>query len=253
MPDDHSTATPLSTVVVIMAMAEEARPLIEALSFQPVPGVFAPLPMRAYDARLKRLHVRLVLNGEDPVYGVQNIGTQPATLAAQAAIQVFRPDLLMNAGTAGGFASRGAEIGTVYLSTGFKYHDRRIPLPGGYENYGIGNYPAAEAPALARALSLPTGIVSTGNSLELIERDQQMLERNGAVAKEMEAAAIAWVADLHGVPFLALKSITNLLDSARASEAQFLENLDRAVASLTRTLLEALRFLDGKSLEDLKR
>jgi len=246
-----ATATPLSSVVILVAMAEEARPLIEALSFQPLPGAFDPLPMQAYEARLKRLQVRLVLNGEDPRYGVQNVGTQPATLAAQAAIQAFRPDLLINAGTAGGFASRGAKIGTVYLSAGaFKYHDRRIPLPG-YEAYGIGSYPALEAPALARALSLPTGIVSTGNSLELIERDYQMLERNGAVAKEMEAAAIAWVAGLHGVPFLALKSVTNLLDHAHASEAQFLQNLDLAVANMTGKLLEALRFLDGKCLEDL--
>src|SRR5262249_62172166 len=165
----------------------------------------------------------------------------------------FRPGPLRKAGTAGGSASRGAEIGTVYLSTGCKYHDRRIPLPGGYENYGIGNYPALEAPALARELSLPTGIVSTGNSLELIERDYEMVERNGAVAKEMEAAAIAWVAGLHGVPFLALKSVTNLLDQARPSEAQFLQNLGLAVANLTGKVLEALRFLDGKSLEDLNR
>ena len=140
MPDDRPVATALSTVVIIMAMAEEARPLIEALSFQPLPGIFAPLPMQAYEAGLKRLQVRLVLNGEDPSYGVQNIGTQAATLAAQAAIQAFRPDLLMNAGTAGGFASHGAEIGTVYLSAAFKYHDRRIPLPG-YDAYGIGDSP----------------------------------------------------------------------------------------------------------------
>jgi len=250
MPDDRSTATPLSSVVIVMAMAEEARALIDALSFEPLPSVFAPLPMQAYEARLKRLKLHLVLNGKDPRYGAQNIGTQPATLAAHVAIQTYRPDLLINAGTAGGFASRGAEIGTVYLSAGFKYHDRRIPLPG-YDAYGIGNYPALEAPALARALSLPTGIISTGNSLELIERDYEMLERNDAVAKEMEAAAIAWVAGLHGVPFLALKSVTNLLDHAGASESQFLQNLDVAVANLTSKLLEALRFLDGRSLEDL--
>src|SRR5215467_15753566 len=94
---DRPTATPLSTVVILVAMAEEARPLIEALSFQPLPGIFAPLPMRAYEGHLKQLQIRLVLNGEDPRYGVQSIGTQAATLAAQAAIQAFRPDLLINA------------------------------------------------------------------------------------------------------------------------------------------------------------
>ena len=84
-----------------MAKAEEARPLVAALSFQPLPGIFAPLPMQAHEARLKRLQVRLVLTGEDPCYGVQNIGTQPATLAAEAAIQAFRPDLLNNPGSFG--------------------------------------------------------------------------------------------------------------------------------------------------------
>ncbi|MCW3481666.1 hypothetical protein OL229_19185 [Neisseriaceae bacterium JH1-16] len=46
---------------------------------------------------------------------------------------------------------------------------------------------------------------------ELIERDYPMLERNEAIAKDIDAAAIAWVTGLHGEPLLALKSTGKLL------------------------------------------
>ena len=39
-------------------------------------------------------------------------------------------DLVINAGTAGGFSRKGAAIGDAFISTGIKHHDRRIAIPG---------------------------------------------------------------------------------------------------------------------------
>jgi nucleoside phosphorylase len=48
-----------------------------------------------------------------------------------AALQAFKPDLLISAGTAGGFKARGGEIGDVYISKAVMHHDRRIAIPVG--------------------------------------------------------------------------------------------------------------------------
>ena len=46
-------------------------------------------------------------------------------------MQAFKPDLLISAGTAGGFKAQGGAIGDVYISKAVMHHDRRIPIPVG--------------------------------------------------------------------------------------------------------------------------
>lgn len=46
-------------------------------------------------------------------------------------LQAFKPDLLISAGTAGGFKAQGGTIGDVYISKAVMHHDRRIPIPVG--------------------------------------------------------------------------------------------------------------------------
>lgn len=67
--------------------------------------------------------------GKCTIHGVDNVGTVPAAVTAYLAAQEFHPDLVISAGTAGGFQSKGAAIGDVFLATGFANHDRRIPIP----------------------------------------------------------------------------------------------------------------------------
>lgn len=65
--------------------------------------------------------------------------------------QRLHPDLVINAGTAGGFGAKGAAIGDVFVSSLIHNHDRRIPIPG-YEAYGIGEYHSVPTVSL-RAVS----------------------------------------------------------------------------------------------------
>lgn len=212
--------------VVLMAMRDEAHAIIEAMQLKPVTLQGASsLPMELYQGQFKGAMLSLLLSGRDPRYDVDYIGTQAATLSAYVAIRDLHADRLISAGTAGGFAHRGAQIGTVYLSDqSFVFHDRCVPLPG-FDESAVGRFPSANVRGMARALDLPYGVVSSGSSLEKSERDVAVIKTYQAVAKEMEAAAIAWVAWMHKVPFFALKSITNLLDKEGTSEDQFSENL----------------------------
>lgn len=235
----------IENLLLLITMAEEARPVIEALSLKETAKPDPMLPMRAYAGQHGTMSITLVTNGADPRYGVDNAGTQAATLAAYLGIGSVRPDLVINAGTAGGFSERGGAIGKVYLAEGsFVFHDRRIPM-GGYERFGEGQYPAVDLREAAKALHLATGVVSTGNSFDMTQTDRRIMDGYGAVAKEMEAAAMAQVAWMMGVPFTAIKAITDIVDIPSATEDQFTANFDTAVFAMTRKLVALIDFLEG--------
>ncbi len=239
----------VKNIVILMAMHDEALPIVKALGLQENQQVMPnALPFRCFQSTSNlgssSLSITLIISGQDSRYQVDNIGCEAATLMAYQAISLFRPDLLISAGTAGGFASLGADIGTIYISDDyFVFHDRVVPLPG-FEEAGIGRFPAANLKQMASKLGFKTGVISTGSSLEKNLKDQLVLKRHQVVAKEMEAAAIAWVAMLHQVPVAAVKSITNLVDQDNQSEHEFVKNFDQAVGSLEIALLKVLRYFE---------
>jgi nucleoside phosphorylase len=178
-------------------------------------------------------------------------GSEPAAVLALETNSILRA----RSGDFGGHCRRVCQprghIATVYLSQShFVFHDRHVPLDG-FRESAIGGYPALDVSAMAQALAFPTGVISTGSSLEKSDRDLEVLGDNAAVAKEMEAAGIAWVAMLYGVPMLAVKSITNIVDQNNQSETEFVRNFTQASASLTQGLCSVLRYLDGRRIGDL--
>lgn len=235
-----------NTVLVIIAMAAEAAPCIEALGLKPKENVFdRRLPMKAYCGHRRKIELMLATNGIDPRFGVDQVATQPAAVSAYAAIEQFNPEMVINAGTAGGFKSAGLEIGEAVISgDSLKFHDRRIPLAG-FDAYGIGSYPCADMTQMAEALGLKTKGISTGNSLDMTPMDLEMIEKNNAAIKEMEAAAVAWVAWTMEKPFMALKTVSDFLDSPEKSETQFTENLAKATENLSRQLVRVIDYLAG--------
>ncbi len=100
-------------IALLCAMAGEAKPVIDALGLLPVapPAVVVGLPFRYWSGRRGNTPVVAAVSGTDPRFGVDNIGLEPAALAAFAAIRGFTPTLIINAGTAGSFAARGANVG----------------------------------------------------------------------------------------------------------------------------------------------
>ena len=72
-----------------------------------------------------------------------------------------------------------------------------------------------------------------------------------ATVKDMEAAAIAWTAELSGTPFMALKVVTDIVDGGRPTQDEFFENLATAAASLQEKVPKLIDFVVGKKLSDL--
>lgn len=236
-------------ILFCFAMLAEAQPLIQHLHANEQTARFhTGLPLRLFEATFNSMRISIATSGMDMRYGVDNIGCEPATVMAYEGIRTLSPDLIISAGTAGGFKKLGAGIGTVYLSDQMViFHDRCVPLPGFAES-ALGCYPCVDAQQLAHKLNLPLGVISSGSSLRKSEGEFAILESNKVVAKEMEAAAIAWIASLFKCPFLAIKSITNLVDELNQSEDEFLQNFEQACTSLNKVLVNFLQLVDARQL-----
>lgn len=232
----------MQKISFVVAMEQEAASLIQRLDLKKiVPNPkYEKLQFVFYRGNYKDLDITITTPGRDPRYNVDSIGTEPAAVAAFATIMEFQPDLLINAGTAGSFAKHGASVGKVYLSdSAFYFHDHRIPIPG-WEQFGKGAYPSLNVKNLAKKIGLETANVSSGNSLDYTERDLELMQQNGAILKEMEAGAIAWVAFVTKTPFFAIKSVTNLIDSNPDSPREFEKNFAIAAEQLTEKTLQVI-------------
>ena len=76
--------------------------------------------------------------------------------------------------------------------------------------------------------------------------DEAILKQEPVVNKEMEAAAIAWVASLWNVPLIAIKSVTDLMDSGQTTSEEFLQNLCFASQNLNKAVLQVMDCLAQK-------
>lgn len=248
-----STLIAVRHVALVIAMEAEAAPLRSALGATPLasPPWAANLPMRLSRASAAgpRPAVTLAVNGTDPSTGVDAIGSTAAALATHLALAdslavhpsaAYRAaggdagpvELVLSVGTAGGWQRAGAAIGDVYVAHDrFVCHDRRIPIPG-FDQLGLANLAAADLSAHAEPLGCKLGVVTSGDSLDETDVDRERIKASGAEVKEMEAAAVAWVAHLHGVPVGAVKAITDLVDAPETAAEQFLANLATAADAL---------------------
>ena len=250
-------------------MEAEAKPFVEHLGLEKDDQLFeSHLPFVAFTGLHKEAKVTVITNGKDSVYktGVDNVGTVPAALATYLALHKLQDqvDLLINAGTSGGFKRKGAAIGDVFLTSAVSHHDRRIAIPG-FTDYGIGRLDSKSSnddaskdsdtvinpQKLADQLQYKTGVVSTGNSLDKTDECDKHMLANDASVKDMEAAAIAWSCALMQKPFLGVKVVTDIVDGDVPSHEEFMANLAAASKSLQTALPLVLDAVVGKTYSDL--
>lgn len=226
-------------IALVMAMKGEALPIIEHYNLKQI-AFHNPIEVYANETG----NIILSLNGKSKEHGVDNIGTQAATLNAFITISKYKPDLIINCGTAGGFISKGAAIGDTYIATEkICFHDRRIALPGGFKEYATGNYLVLNSDFLAKKFKLKQGIISSSDALDFTETDMKIFHKNNASVKEMEAAAIAWVCQMNNQEFTAIKTITDIVDGEHCTSKEFLRNFEMASHALKENVIQVLDFL----------
>ncbi|XP_039045129.1 5'-methylthioadenosine/S-adenosylhomocysteine nucleosidase-like isoform X2 [Hibiscus syriacus] len=243
---------PISSILIVIAMQTEALPVVNKLKLVENPHSPFPegVPWVHYHGTYKDIVIHLVWPGKDLSLGVDNIGTVSASLVTYASIQALQHDLIINAGTAGGFKAKGAEIGDIFLVSHVAFHDRRIPIPV-FDLYGVGSRQTFPTPNLLKTLNLKSGKLSTGDSLDMTPQDETSITANDATVKDMEGAALAYVADLLKVPVIFVKAVTDIVDGDKPAAEEFLQNLVAVTAALDEAVDQIVNFITGKCLFEL--
>ena len=164
------------------------------------------------------------LFGQEVVLSVCGPGKVNAALCAQSMILRFRPEWVLNLGVAGSGSSE-VGIGDMVIATAAVQHDMDtspIGDPVGYvSKVGLIELPCdlslrkrlTEAAQLIQGVKVHEGIVATGDQF-VNKADTRAYIHNtfGAIAIEMEGAAVAHACYMHNTPCGILRSISDNAD-----------------------------------------
>ncbi|MDX1562128.1 MAG: 5'-methylthioadenosine/S-adenosylhomocysteine nucleosidase [Gammaproteobacteria bacterium] len=233
----------------------EASELIGIICAMPdeVSG-FAPLGGGSQQAEFARVR----LDGIDAVIALAGLGKVRAARAATVLVERWQCRALVSAGTAGGLD--GAEPMQVVIGTELIQHDYgRSRGHGDLELFRPGDIPLPENSGKPFTIDLPAaqrrayesaaggidyarfGRYASGDQFVNDAATRAKLVALGAIAVDMECAAVAQVAECYGLPWLVAKGISD--DASASSHDAFMLGLAEAArrsAEVVGVLLPAL-------------
>jgi len=250
----------MATTAILSALAEEQAGLLERLE--------QPEAIR----RAGREFWRGRLHGQAVVLALSRIGKVAAATTATALIESFAVDRIVFTGVAGGLGD-SVDVGDLVVATGFVQHDMdasplfprfEVPLYGRSQFacdaaltgllFDAGRmalperaHPMGEQPPTARG-TVHQGLIVSGDSFIATARACTTLKSamRGAglvaLAVEMEGAAVAQVCHDYGVPFAAVRTISDRADdSAHTDFAHFVTHVaSRYALGIVDHLMRAL-------------
>ncbi|WP_077341108.1 5'-methylthioadenosine/S-adenosylhomocysteine nucleosidase [Pseudocolwellia agarivorans] len=203
------------------------------------------------------------LNGNDVVIVQSGIGKVAAALATAFLIDKFKPDYIVNTGSAGGF-EQSLKVGDIVISNEVRYHDVDLTVFG-YEIGQLPGNPPAYFPhktlveaaqegidALSSTLDTPIqtllGLITTGDTFMTAENDIAKARKNfpTMAAVEMEGAAIAHTCHQLNVPFVVIRSMSDI--AGKESPSSFEAYLETASINSSQLVINMLNVLKNKSL-----
>ncbi len=253
----ESVEKKVDVIAMIAAMESEGHALAKHLGFEETEVGFPPqFGLRTFSGTVNDKQVFIVINGDDQFNKMPGIGSTEAVITASMVVTYLRPDIIISAGVAGGYADVGARIGDVYITQKAMFHDRKIPLES-LAQFGQGLYPCLSLTGLRDKHGYKTGLATTGNTFMTPElRASLPLERRAHV-EDMECAAIAEVvAKFPDVHMVAIKSVTNLTgvpagEEEKQASDDFDANLKIANETLAAAVEHAVNYLAGMPLLEL--
>ncbi|MCM3712731.1 5'-methylthioadenosine/S-adenosylhomocysteine nucleosidase [Alkalihalobacillus oceani] len=192
------------------------------------------------------------LDGTEVVLLKSGIGKVNAAVGTTLLIQLFEPTCIINTGSAGGFHEQ-LKVGDIVISTEVRYNDVEATVFG-YEFGQVPGMPAyytpdqrlvevAQKAAEKVGIHAVTGLIVSGDSFmsdhQRVEELKQIF--NHPYCAEMEAGAIAQVCYQFGMPFVIIRSLSDIAGSdAKVSYDQFLETASVHSAKQVLLMVEAL-------------
>ena len=228
----HETAQPIRRIGVISGVEDEL-------------AAFLPESPRR-DVRAGSRAVQHVSFGGREIYlACFGIGKVAAATAATALHTAFGVDLLMVIGTAGKVGRIDGEVFNIIKAVQGDYGAQRTP---GLTHYTAGTLPIGVAEVQAfealpvPGLDLPNARIATSDLFIECEVHASSLNTKLAVHLiDMETAAVAQVASILGLPWLAIKATTDSADGDSATS--FAENLHAAACASAKAAEQALLLL----------
>ncbi len=189
--------------------------------------------------------------GEHDVVLVKSgIGKVNAAIATTLLLNNFKPDVVLNTGSAGGFLE-SLEVGTVVISDEVRHHDVDVTAFG-YEIGQVPGQPAAyhadaKLVEVARAAveeigehAHATGLIASGDifmsDAEKVEKVKEQFP--SMIAAEMEAAAVAQVCHQFATPFVVIRALSDI--AGKESSVSFDEFLPVAARHSTDIVLKVI-------------
>jgi adenosylhomocysteine nucleosidase len=188
------------------------------------------------------------INGVEAVLLQSGIGKVAASVGTTLLLESYKPDVVINTGSAGGFDS-SLNLGDVVISTEVRHHDADVTAFG-YEIGQMAGQPAGFAAdekliAVAeQALSqmeekhAVRGLICTGDAFVCSAERQSFIRKHfpSVVAVEMEAAAIAQTCHQFKVPFVLVRAISDVAN--KESPMSFEEFLPLVAKSSSEMVLK---------------
>jgi adenosylhomocysteine nucleosidase len=186
----------LKSIAIIAALERELRPLIKHW----------PSATITHEGREFTLfqgnHAAIIIGG---------IGPESARAAAEAIVAQHSPDLLISAGVAGALVPDLHVGDTIFPTTVIDTRD------SSRHETAIHDAPLGKTP-LARTVLVSYAEIASAS------QKQQLAKSYGAHAVDMESAAVARAAQLHALPFISIKSISDELDFELPDMSQFIRS-----------------------------
>ncbi len=193
------------------------------------------------------------ISGTDIVLLQSGIGKVAASVGTTMLLDTFKPDIVINTGSAGGFDS-SLNLGDVVISTEVRHHDADVTAFG-YEMGQMAGQPAAfkadeklievaeKAITMKQGQHAVRGLICTGDTFVCSDEKQNYIRQHfpSVIAVEMEAAAIAQACHQFDVPFVVVRAISDVAD--KASPMSFDEFLPLAAQSSSEMVFNMIELL----------
>ncbi|MCA0147513.1 5'-methylthioadenosine/S-adenosylhomocysteine nucleosidase [Rossellomorea vietnamensis] len=179
------------------------------------------------------------------------IGKVNAAMSTAVLLQHFKPDCIINTGSAGGF-DPSLNVGDVVISTEVRHHDVDVTAFG-YEYGQVPQLPAAfTADENLKQIAINSvkelgdaqvvsGLIATGDSFmnDPVRVDAIRDKFTDLQAVEMEAAAIAQVAHQFHVPFVIIRSLSDI--AGKESDVSFDQYLEKAALHSAKMVMNIVK------------
>jgi adenosylhomocysteine nucleosidase len=194
------------------------------------------------------------MDGAEVILLRSGIGKVNAAMSTTILLDRFKPDYVINTGSAGGFHP-DLNVGDVVISSEVRHHDVDVTAFG-YEYGQVPQLPAAfeadsrlveiaeSAAKEIGSVQVVKGLIATGDSFMNDPKRVEAIRGKfiDLQAVEMEAAAIAQVAYQFRTPFVIIRSLSDI--AGKESDVSFEQYLEKAAlhsASLVIKIVENVK------------